>query len=243
MKAKRILDIVFAGTALVPAVPVLAAACAAIYAYDRRNPVYSATRVGWNGVIFRMYKLRSMVVDADKSSVDTAGNDDPRVTPPGRFLRRWKFDELPQLWNVLRGDMSLVGPRPQIEREVNLYTDVERGLLAVRPGITDFSSIVFSDLAGIAGAHPDPDIAYGQLVRPWKSRLGLFYIAHMSIMLDLALVLLTAVAFVSRQSARRGVALLLSCYNTPPEMIEVCLRRSTLLPTPPPGSTQVVASR
>lgn len=240
---KRLLDIVLSASILLLTSPLLFTALIAIYLQDGAWPLYSPLRVGKNGVPFRMYKLRTMIAGADKSKVDTTGLHDPRITKLGHFLRRYKIDELPQLWNILRGEMSLVGPRPQIDREVAIYTSVERGLLATRPGITDFSSIVFSDLAEIVANAPDANIAYNQLVRPWKSRLGLFYIKHSSIILDIALILLTAVAIISKPHAFSGIVWLLAKLEAPEELIKVCRRDKPLTPTAPIGSEEIVVSR
>jgi lipopolysaccharide/colanic/teichoic acid biosynthesis glycosyltransferase len=240
---KRLLDIVLSAAILFLTSPLLLIALIAIYRQDGAWPLYSPLRVGKNGVPFKMHKLRTMIVGADKNKVDTTGLNDSRITKLGHFLRRYKIDELPQLWNILRGEMSLVGPRPQIDREVALYTDVENGLLAARPGITDFSSIVFSDLAEIVANAPDPNIAYNQLVRPWKSRLGLFYIEHSSVMLDIALIFLTAVAIISKPRAFAGIVWLLTKLGAPAELIEVCKRDKPLTPTAPIGSEEIVVSR
>jgi lipopolysaccharide/colanic/teichoic acid biosynthesis glycosyltransferase len=240
---KRLLDIIVSIAILLLTFPILIIALIAIYRQDKKWPLYSPLRVGKNGVPFHMHKLRTMVVGADKSQVDTTGLNDSRITRLGHLLRRYKLDELPQLWNILRGEMSLVGPRPQINREVALYTEMEKGLLAVRPGITDFSSIVFSDLGEIVANAPDPNIAYNQLVRPWKSRLGLFYIAHSSVPLDIALIILTAVAVFSKRRAFSGIVWLLTKLNADPALIEVCKRDKPLVPTAPPGSDEIVMSR
>lgn len=240
---KRILDIVLSSAILFIFSPVIIVCLIAVYRQDRQWPLYSPLRVGKNGVPFRMHKLRTMVVGADKSKIDTTGLNDSRITGLGHFLRRYKLDELPQLWNILRGQMSLVGPRPQIDREVKLYTEMEKGLLAVRPGITDFSSIVFSDLGEIVANAPDPNIAYNQLVRPWKSRLGLFYITNSSVPLDIALITLTAIAIISKRRAFAGIVSLLTKLNADPELIEVCKRNKPLVPTAPLGSNEIVTSR
>ncbi|VVM17401.1 hypothetical protein BSPWISOXPB_2715 [uncultured Gammaproteobacteria bacterium] len=112
---------------------------------DKKSPFYMAPRVGRNNIIFKMVKLRSMVSNADSSGVDSTSANDSRITPIGHKIRKYKLDEITQLWNVLIGDMSLVGPRPNVKNETDLYTSVEEKLLLVKPGITDFSSIVFSD--------------------------------------------------------------------------------------------------
>ena len=170
-----------------------------------------------------------------------AAKNDRRITRIGAFLRTWKIDELPQLWNVLIGDMSLVGPRPQIDRYVHIYTQEEYGLLAARPGITDFSSIVFADLAEILEGRADPNLTYLQLVRPWKSRLGLFYIAHPYLWVDMAIIALTALSFISRTHALKGVAWMLKQLEAPHEMVELCLRYKPLIPSAPPGGNEIAS--
>jgi lipopolysaccharide/colanic/teichoic acid biosynthesis glycosyltransferase len=240
---KRLLDISLATLLTLISLPPLVVAMMAIYFGDRHWPLYSPYRIGIGGRSFRMHKLRSMVVDADKSKMDTTAANDCRITPVGRLLRRLKLDEVPQLWNVVMGEMSLVGPRPQIDREVALYTEPEKKLLSVKPGITDFSSIVFADLGEIMAAHSDPNIAYNQLVRPWKSRLGLFYVDHAGAGLDLALIGLTALNMFHRDLALRGMASLLRRLRAPEELVQMSLRRQPLIPTPPPGSDQIVTSR
>jgi lipopolysaccharide/colanic/teichoic acid biosynthesis glycosyltransferase len=190
-----------------------------------------------------MVKLRSMVVGADRTGVDSTAANDRRITPIGRFIRRYKLDELPQLWNVLCGEMSLVGPRPNVKRETDLYTAVERRLLHVRPGVSDFASIVFSDEGEILKDHDDPDIGYNQLIRPGKSLLGLFYVDHRSVRVDIEVCLLTALAIVSRQAALEGVQPVLRRLGAPSELIELASRRVPLRPMPPPGGDRVVTSR
>ncbi|MEO1944667.1 MAG: sugar transferase, partial [Candidatus Thioglobus sp.] len=182
---KRIFDILMSFFGLLVTSPILLLAMFLVWKEDKKPPFYIAPRSGRNDTIFKMVKLRSMVVDADKSGVDSTSGNDMRITPIGHKIRKYKLDELIQLWNVLIGDMSLVGPRPNVKTETNLYTDVERGLLSVRPGITDFSSIVFSDEGDILEGRDDPDLSYNQLIRPWKSRLGLIYIENQSIFLDI----------------------------------------------------------
>jgi len=196
-----------------------------------------------NGRLFNMVKLRSMIAGADKTGVDSTSADDSRITSVGRFIRKFKLDEFTQLWNVLKGDMSLVGPRPNVERETDLYTDVEKGLLDIKPGITDFSSIVFSDENDILKDSKHPDIDYNQLIRPWKSRLGLLYVEHRSFLLDCALVLLTVLAIVSRKKALWGVNRLLKWLDAPADVIRVSKREDVLVPFSPPGADAVVTSR
>jgi len=240
---KRLLDIICSFFGLVVLSPLLIPVMILVFLQDHYSPFYIAPRVGKNGKIFKMVKLRSMVVNADKTGVDSTSGDDPRITWIGHFVRKYKLDEFTQLWNVLKGEMSLVGPRPNVKRETDLYTDVEKGLLGVKPGITDFSSIVFSDENDILKDSKDPDIDYNQLIRPWKSRLGLLYVTHQSFLLDCALVLLTVLAIVSREKALWGVNRLLMLIDAPADVIRVSKREDALVPYPPPGSDTVVVSR
>ena len=240
---KRMLDIVCSFFGLVVLSPLLIPVMLLIWRQDRHSPLYIAPRVGKDGKIFKMFKLRSMVADADKTGVDSTSAGDSRITPIGHFVRKFKLDEFTQLWNVLKGDMSLVGPRPNVKRETDLYTDVEKGLLSIKPGITDFSSIVFSDENEILKESKDPDIDYNQLIRPWKSRLGLLYVKHQSFLLDYFLVLLTVVALFSREKALFGVNRLLKWLNAPADVIRVSKREDQLVPSPPPGTSSVVTSR
>jgi lipopolysaccharide/colanic/teichoic acid biosynthesis glycosyltransferase len=240
---KRIFDIAAGGVGLLLTAPILLPVTFLVWLQDRHSPFYVASRTGRNEKPFRMVKLRSMVVDADRSGVDSTGAADRRITPLGHFIRKAKLDELPQLWNVLRGDMSLVGPRPNVKRETDLYTTEERELLSVKPGITDFASIVFADEGQILKDQPDPDLAYNQLIRPGKSRLGIFYVEHRSLRVDVQLCALTALAMLSRERALRGVARLLTSLGAHPSLVEVAARRSPLVPTPPPGAETVVTTR
>ena len=155
---KRVFDIVVSFVGLVISSPILVPAMIAVWLQDFHSPFYIPLRVGKDGKLYRMVKLRSMVIKADKTGVDSTSARDPRITPVGHFIRKYKLDELPELWNVLWGSMSLVGPRPNVKRETDLYTDVERGLLSVKPGITDIASIVFSDENEILKDSQDPDI-------------------------------------------------------------------------------------
>ena len=153
------------------------------------------------------------------------------------------MDEVPQLWNVLIGDMSLVGPRPNVKRETDLYTYEEKRLLSVRPGITDFASIVFADEGEVLAGKLDPDLAYNQLIRPYKSRLGLFYIEQKSVFLDMELCYLTALAIFSRRLALDKVARLIQARGGNDELVNLARRASPLVPAPPPGSSSIVKSR
>lgn len=214
-----------------------------VWLHDGHSPLYFAPRVGRLGRTFRMLKLRSMIPDADATGVDSTSAGDWRVTPIGGFMRRLKLDEIPQLLNVLWGDMSIVGPRPNVRRETDLYTAIESRLLGVRPGITDFASIVYSDLGEILRDRPDPDIAYNQLVRPGKSLLGIFYVDHMSFRTDLHICWLTVVSFLSRPLALEGLQRLLRRLDAPQELLRIASRSEALVPMSPPGAELIVTAR
>lgn len=240
---KRGVDILLSLLGIILASPILIPVMFLVWKQDRHSPFYVAERMGKNEKPFKMVKLRSMIKNADAQGIDSTSANDMRITPVGHFIRSYKLDELTQLWNVLKGDMSLVGPRPNVKRETDLYTSQEKVLLSVKPGITDFASIVFSDEGEILADKADPDIAYNQLIRPGKSRLGLFYIQKKNLLVDLSLILFTALAIVSKQRALKAVAGLLKVLRAPQELLDIASREKPLTPQPPPGSTQVVTSR
>ncbi len=240
---KRLMDIMLAAFGLLVASPVLLPVMFLVWKQDGYSPFYIAPRVGRGERVFKMVKLRSMVKNADKTGVDSTSAADNRITKVGHFIRRYKLDELTQLWNVLLGDMSLVGPRPNVKRETDLYTPEEKKLLTVRPGITDYSSIVFSDEGDILADKADPDITYNQLIRPWKSRLGIFYVENHNLFVDFQLIWFTALAILSRPRALDAVSGLLMRQKAPGELVAVSTRRSELVPAPPPGTSEIVRSR
>jgi lipopolysaccharide/colanic/teichoic acid biosynthesis glycosyltransferase len=240
---KRLLDIILSLVGLVVASPILLPVMFLVWKQDRHSPFYVAERMGKKEKPFKMVKLRSMIKNADAQGVDSTSANDMRITPVGHFIRSYKLDELTQLWNVLKGDMSLVGPRPNVKRETDLYTSQEKRLLSIKPGITDFASIVFSDEGEILADKADPDIAYNQLIRPGKSRLGLFYIEHKNILVDLLLIAFTALAIVSKQRSLKAVNALLKLLKAPEDLIVLAAREKPLTPQPPPGSTEIVQTR
>ena len=240
---KRLIDVIVASAGLVLASPVILPVLLLVWRQDGHSPFYVAPRVGKGGAMFQMIKIRSMVKNADRTGVDSTGANDQRITPVGHFIRRNKLDEIPNLWSVLKGDMSLVGPRPNVKRETVLYTPVEHRLLDVKPGWTDFSSIVFADEGDILKDQFDPDIAYNQLVRPGKSLLGLFYIDHRSNWCDLLLCWLTVVEILSRPRALAGVHRMLERLGAPALVLEIAARQKPLTPMSPPGAAEIVTSR
>jgi lipopolysaccharide/colanic/teichoic acid biosynthesis glycosyltransferase len=240
---KRLFDLVVALILIIVFSPLLILFLLLIWKQDWNSPFYVAPRVGKNEKIFKIIKFRSMIVNADKSGVDSTSANDNRITPLGNFIRKYKIDELPNFFNILKGDMSFVGPRPNVKRETDIYTMEEKHLLSVRPGITDLASIVFSDEGEILEGSINPDLDYNQLIRPWKSRLGIFYVNNKSIWIDIQLMLLTAIAIISKSKSIKSINKILSKKLANEELIRVSLRVDPLIPSPPPGSDRIVTSR
>lgn len=240
---KRLFDIFISFFGLLFFSPILIIVIFLIWIEDKKSPFYITQRLGKGEKQFNMIKLRSMIVDADKSGVVSSSNNDMRITPIGHKIRKYKLDEFIQLWNVLNGDMSIVGPRPNVKDETDLYTDIEKKLLLVRPGITDFSSIVFSDEGEILEGKENPNLTYNQLIRPWKSRLGLIYINNQSFLLDIKIIIHTLVAIFSRQRALNWVVSQLKLFNVDSKVVKISKREQDLYPFPPPGSDKVVIKR
>lgn len=238
---KRFIDIFFSFIGLILASPILIPVIFLVWIQDWKSPFYISTRVGKNEQLFKIIKLRSMIYNADTSGVSSTSSNDDRITFIGHFIRKFKLDELTQLWNVLLGDMSLVGPRPNVKSETNMYTHLEKGLLNVKPGITDFSSIVFSDEGDILSEYEDPDLAYNQLIRPWKSRLGLIYINNQSNWLDINLIFYTIVSIISKKKALSWVVNKLKSIQVDEAVVRVSKRKFKLHPFPPPGKENIVS--
>lgn len=237
---KPVVDYVIAAAVVVVFSWLLLGTLLAVWLQDFQSPFYMARRVGRGGKDFTMIKVRSMVKNAEATGVNSTGANDMRITGVGRFIRRYKIDELSQFLNVLRSDMSVVGPRPNTRKwGVDLYTEQERRLLDLKPGITDLASIVFSDEGEILADAAHPDLRYNQIIRPWKSRLGLFYLDNASLALDLQVIWLTAMAVLNKPTALRGVVSLLERYGADAVLIAVCRREAPLPEAPPPGGTEV----
>ena len=177
----RFLDIIFSFLGLLILSPLLLIVYLAIIVESRGGGFYSQTRVGKDGKHFKLYKFRSMRVDSDSKSQITIGARDPRITKTGLFVRRFKIDELPQLLNVLKGDMSLVGPRPEVPLYVNMYTLEQQKVLSVVPGITDYASIQYVDENEILGKAKDPHQTYIDVILPDKLKLNMKYINNKSV--------------------------------------------------------------
>lgn len=188
---KRIFDILFSLTGIILLVP-LFIVIAILVKFTSEGPIfYIQNRIGLNGVEFGLLKFRTMYIGSDKKGLLTVGAHDSRITNVGLFLRKYKLDELPQLVNVLNGSMSFVGPRPEVERYVKMYSESQRKVLQVRPGITDFSSIYFRDESELLSKQSDPETFYINRVMLQKIRLNKIYIGNMSLSLDIIIILKT----------------------------------------------------
>ena len=183
--AKRLFDFVFSLAGILFLSPLMFAIVILIKLSSPGPALYAGTRIGRFGKAFRLFKFRTMVANADKIGGPSTAEDDPRVTKVGRVLRRYKLDELPQLINVLKGEMSLVGPRPEEAAEVELYSPEQRELLKVAPGITDWASMRFHNEGEILKGSADPHKTYQEKIRPEKIRLGLEYIQKRSFWVDM----------------------------------------------------------
>jgi lipopolysaccharide/colanic/teichoic acid biosynthesis glycosyltransferase len=185
---KRLTDLILSSISIVLLSPLLILISICIKLSDRGPVLYKAQRIGLHGEIFRMFKFRTMVVNADKIGGSSTPDNDPRITAVGRFLRKYKLDELPQLFNVLRGEMSIVGPRPEVKEYVDMYSQEEKIILSVRPGITDWASIWNPDEGKILQGSSDPDKTYLEIIRPGKIRLQMKYVRERSFWADLKII-------------------------------------------------------
>tara|TARA_B100001093_G_C26550423_1_gene894237 strand:- start:154 stop:858 length:705 start_codon:yes stop_codon:yes gene_type:complete len=208
--------------------PIIVICLILVFLKDFSNPIYISIRVGKNFKNFNLLKIRSMISNADKTGVTSTSANDKRITNIGKFIRKFKIDEILQLINVIMGDMSLVGPRPQIPSEVKLYTEFEKDLLLIKPGITDFSSIIFSDEAQILKNSLDPNEDYNKLIRPWKSKLGVFYVNNYNFYIDLKLIFLTILSIINRETALKSVSELLEKLKAEDDLTIVAKRKCNL---------------
>lgn len=196
LKVKRIIDIIVAVLGLLMLAPVLIVTSFLIKCSSPGPVLFKQERMGLNGKSFKIIKFRSMVVGAENSGRQITVNNDPGITKLGKYLRKYKIDELPQLYNVLKGEMSLVGPRPEVRRYVDMYSEKQLELLAVKPGITDYASIEFRNENEILALTDNPEQVYLEIIMPYKLKLGLRYINDMSLLTDLKIILLTLQACV-----------------------------------------------
>lgn len=197
---KRIFDIIFSLSILLALSPLLILISLLIKGRDGGSVFYRGARTGRYGHPFRIFKFRTMVPNAEAVGGASTADEDPRITPIGRALRRYKLDELPQFINVLTGDMSVVGPRPEVKYYTDMYTETEKAILTVRPGITDWASIWNSDEGAVLAGAEDPEKAYEELIRPTKIRLQLKYVRERSFFMDLKIIFLTVLAILKPES-------------------------------------------
>ena len=189
----RFFDILLSSLGLILLSPIFLIIYVVIRSSSKGPGFYSQKRIGKHGRPFRLYKVRTMRIGSDKGRLITVGGKDSRITKAGFYIRKYKLDELPQLWNVLIGDMSLVGPRPEVERYVKLYTPSQRVVLSVKPGITDYASIAFSEENIILGRAKNPEKMYIQEIMPKKIEINLQYINNRNLKEYFKIIFLTFV--------------------------------------------------
>jgi lipopolysaccharide/colanic/teichoic acid biosynthesis glycosyltransferase len=188
---KRFFDILISGMALI-FLSVVLVLIGIVIKFSSRGPVlFKQKRVGRNGIDFTIYKFRTMHVGADNKGLLTVGGRDHRITPVGYILRKYKLDELPQLFNVVKGDMSLVGPRPEVRKYVEMYSPLQLKVLSVKPGITDYASIIYSNENALLGAVSDPEKEYIEKIMPAKLALNLKYIGERNFFIDMKILVQT----------------------------------------------------
>jgi len=193
---KRAFDLLFSIAGLLLSSPLLALLAATVKLSDGGPVFYRQQRVGQGGRLFTIFKFRSMVVNAERMGLSVTKQGDPRITRVGRFMRKTKLDELPQLWNVLRGDMSFVGPRPEVPRYVERYTEKQRSVLALKPGITDIASLQFRNEEELLRAADDTERFYLEHCVPRKIELNLAYSKEANLWEDFKIIIRTLIACV-----------------------------------------------
>ncbi len=195
---KRLFDICSSLFGLIIFSPLLVIIAILIKIEDGGPVFYRGERVGLHGTLFKIFKFRTMVMNADQIGGSSTADDDPRITKIGRILRKGKLDELPQFFNVLFGDMSFVGPRPEVKFYTDMYTEEEKLILTIRPGITDLATIWNSDEGALLEGSDDPDRTYLEEIRPEKIRLQLEYLCNRSIFLDFKIIFQTLLKIIKR---------------------------------------------
>ncbi len=195
---KRIFDIFFSVVGLIILAPILIFISLLIILDSKGGVFYKQKRVGKGNIDFSMFKFRTMRTDSDKKGLLTIGDKDNRVTKVGYLLRKYKIDELPQLINILKGDMSFVGPRPEVRKYVDLYDKGQLIVLSVRPGLTDFSSLDFINESEILSQSPNPEEAYINIIMPAKLELCKKYIRESSFQTDIKIILKTILKIIGK---------------------------------------------
>jgi lipopolysaccharide/colanic/teichoic acid biosynthesis glycosyltransferase len=188
---KRLFDIIASFIGIIILSPFFILICLAVVINSGFPVFYLQTRVGKNNLDFKLFKFRTMFTDSDKKGLLTVGGRDPRITPVGYFLRKYKLDELPQLFNVLSGSMSLVGPRPEVRKYVDLYNEEQKKVLTVRPGVTDYASLDYINENELLAKSENPEETYIKEVMPAKLQLNLKYIKEAGLGIDLKLIFKT----------------------------------------------------
>lgn len=211
--------------------PIIIILCLVIFLSDFSNPLYFGKRIGKHKNSFYQIKLRTMKNKKQLMNIKatSTSENDPRISFIGKYLRKYKLDELPQLFNILIGNMSFIGPRPNVENEVKKYFQLEDRILSVKPGITDFSSIVFSDEGEILRNSSDPDLDYNLYIRFWKNALALIYIKNKNKSLDCLIFFLTLMNFVNRPKTLTIISKkIVSLSEKYKDLSIVCLRKNNL---------------
>lgn len=198
MVTKRIFDVFFSIIGITFILPLLIIIAIIIVLDSKGGFIYKQVRVGKNNTHFNLFKFRTMKTGADKGSLLTIGDQDSRITRFGFFLRKYKLDELPQLFNILIGDMSFVGPRPEVSKYVALYNQVQLRILTVKPGLTDWASIDYIDESQMLARAKNPEVFYIEHIIPQKIAQNLKYIEHNNLWIDLKIILLTIRSILSK---------------------------------------------
>lgn len=197
---KRIFDLIVSLVVLIILLPIFILISIVIVFTSRGGVFFRGERVGKNGKNFKIFKFRSMKVDSEGNGKWNVGNNDPRVTKVGIFLRKTKLDELPQLINVIKGDMSLVGPRPELRYYIDKYSDREMPILDLRPGVTDWASLVNIAQFEVFTKAEDPDVAYEKYIRPIKLNLQLYYRYNHSFFGDFEVLIWTVIKVLTKNN-------------------------------------------
>jgi lipopolysaccharide/colanic/teichoic acid biosynthesis glycosyltransferase len=199
---KRIFDVLFSGLVLICFMPIGLVLAILILLESKGGVFFKQVRIGKNGTPFYLFKFRSMFIDAESLGKITIGSRDPRITRVGFYIRRYKLDEFPQFINVIRGEMSIVGPRPEVKEYVDLYSEEQRKILAVKPGITDYASLTYFHENEILAKSENPQQTYIQEVMPEKIRLNEKYLANPTLLQDISIIRKTVVKmFFSRKNS------------------------------------------
>jgi len=199
---KRIFDVLFSGFVLLCFMPIGLVLAILILVESKGGVFFKQVRIGKNGTPFYLFKFRSMFIDAESMGKITIGSRDPRITRVGFYIRRYKLDEFPQFINVIRGEMSIVGPRPEVKEYVDLYSEEQRKILAVKPGITDYASLTYFHENEILAKSENPQQTYIQEVMPEKIRLNEKYLANPTLLQDISIIRKTVVKmFFSRKNS------------------------------------------